>query len=78
MIKIGITYLYTICRFGYPPQIEDDFQALEEISQMGFGYLEMESLGPEHGRQVWEHRGELKKRLDDLGIHVHNRFGHYN
>ncbi len=75
MVKISITYLYTILKYGYPPRIQDDFQALEEIGQMGFRYLEMESLGPEHGRQVWEHRDELKKRLDDLDIHVHNFCG---
>ena len=75
MMKVSITYLYTIFKYGYPPRIQDDFQALEEISRMGFRYLEMESLGPEHGEQVWQHRDELKKRLDDLDIHVHNFCG---
>lgn len=71
-MRISITYLYTIFRYGYPPRIEDDFKALAEIEQMGFHFLEMEGLGAEHARAVWNRRKDLKKCLDDHGIHVHN------
>ena len=71
-MKISITYLYTIYKYGYPPKIEDDFKALADIEQLGFHYLEMESLGPEHGEQVWRRRADLKKCLEDHRIHVHN------
>lgn len=75
MMKVGITYLYTIFRYGYPPTIEDEFKALTDIEAMGFHFLEMESLGQEHGDAVWARRWELKQRLDDHGIHVHNFCG---
>jgi sugar phosphate isomerase/epimerase len=74
-MRLSITYLYTIVTYGYPPRLEDEYRAFADIQKMGFRYLEMESLGPEHGRAVWEHREELKKRLDDNGIHVHNFCG---
>jgi len=72
MIRIGITYLYTILTYGYPPKIEDDFKALADIEEMGFHYLEMEALGEEHARSLWDRRREFKKRLGDHGVHVHN------
>jgi sugar phosphate isomerase/epimerase len=71
-MRVGITYLFTILRYGYPPRIEDDFRALADIERMGFHYLEMEGLGVEHTRQVWNRRIEFKKALDGHGIHVHN------
>jgi sugar phosphate isomerase/epimerase len=71
-MKIGITYLYTILTYGYPPRIEDDFKALADIEQMGFHYLEMEALGEKHALSLWDRRTEFKKRLDDHGVHVHN------
>ena len=74
-MKLSITYLYTIFRYGYPPSIEGDFKAIPEIQQMGFHYLEMEGLGPEHTRQVWQRRHDLRKCLDDHQVHVHNFCG---
>lgn len=71
-MKIGITYLYTICRFGYPPSFEGDLEALKLIHDMGFHYLEMEGLGTEHAQRVWDHRKEFKENLDRYNIHVHN------
>lgn len=71
-MKIGITYLYTISRYGYPPKVTDDFKALAEIEKMGFHFLEMESLGQDHLEGVWKHRQDFRKCLDDHGIHVHN------
>jgi sugar phosphate isomerase/epimerase len=74
-MKLGITYLYTIARYGYPPKPEDDFKALADIEQMGFHNLEMEALGPQHAQAVWDRRHDLKRALDDHCIHVHNFCG---
>ena len=74
-MKIGITYLYTIFRYGYPPNPRDDFKALADIEKMGFHFLEMEGLGRRHAAGVWTHRKDFKRRLDDHGIHVHNFCG---
>ncbi len=72
MMKLSVTYLYTIFRYGYPPAMEDDFRALAEIEKMGFQFLEMEALGGAHAQRVWDNREELRRRLDGHGIHVHN------
>lgn len=72
MLKIGTTYLYTIMKYGYPPKPEDDFRAFEEIAKMGFRFLEMEGLGPEHAENVRKNKDRYKKALAAAGIHVHN------
>lgn len=74
-MKIGITYLYTIFKYGYPPDPRDDFKALADIERLGFRFLEMEGLGRKHAAGVWKHRVEFKKRLADHNIHVHNFCG---
>src|SRR5688572_30201315 len=74
-MRLSITYLYTIFKYGYPPKPADDFKALADIEKMGFHFLEMESLGPEHGAGVWDRRQDFKKALDDHHIHVHNFCG---
>jgi sugar phosphate isomerase/epimerase len=71
-MKISLTYLYTISRYGYPPAFEDDLRALSEIRKLGFHYLEMEGLGPKHLRTVYQNRKQLRKTLNDCGLHVHN------
>lgn len=71
-MKLGITYLLTIMKYGYPPKPGDDFKAFREMRDMGFRYLEMEGLGRAHAATVKEHASEYKKALADNDIHVHN------
>jgi len=71
-MKISVTYLYAIFKYGYPPKPADDFTAIHEIEKMGFHFLEMEGLGLEHTQGVWNHRHELKSCLQDSNVHVHN------
>jgi len=71
-MRISLTYLYTIFRYGYPPKIADDFKALAEIHRLGFRYLEMEGLGPQHLSSVYQNRQQLVKTLQEFGMHVHN------
>jgi sugar phosphate isomerase/epimerase len=72
MIKIGITYLYTISAYGYPPSWEDDLRALGDIKSMGFHYLEMEALGQQHAAQISAHKDDFRRALAANNIHVHN------
>ncbi len=71
-MRIGITYLYAIFRYGYPPSIEDDFRALGEIRDLGFHFIEMEGLGPRKIRALGRQRARLIRFLRESGLHVHN------
>jgi len=74
-MRVSITYLYTILKYGYPPKPSDEFKALADIERMGFHYLEMEGLGPQHTDEVWRRRHEFRKCLRDHDIQVHNFCG---
>lgn len=71
-MRVSITFLYTIFRYGYPPGVEDVFKSLPEIRRLGFHYLEMEGLGAPHLRAMHKRRKDLRKALNDSGLHVHN------
>ena len=71
-MRISITYLYVIYRYGYPHTIADVFRALPEIRKLGFHFVEMEGLGPQHLHAVYNNRNRLLKALNELDLHVHN------
>jgi sugar phosphate isomerase/epimerase len=72
LIKISITYLYTIFRYGYPHGVDDALRSLAEVRKLGFRYVEMEGLGPKLLRDLWVRRRQLLETAAKNGIHVHN------
>lgn len=71
-MKLSVTYLVTILKYGYPPKTEDDLKSLEDLNRMGFHYLEMEGLGKEHAANLKKNLASYKKALADNDIHIHN------
>ena len=71
-MKMAMAYLYTITRYGYPPQEDDDIDAMKRLCGMGFRNLELEGLFREHLLSVWRNRKQRRQLADDLGVHIHN------
>lgn len=71
-MKLSVTYLVTILKYGYPPKPEDDLKSLEYLNKLGFHYLEMEGLGKEHAANLKKNLSAYKQALSDNDIHVHN------
>lgn len=71
-MRISITYLYTIFKYGYPPTVENDFTALSEIRKLGFHYMEMEGLGAKKLLALSKARERLRRALDQNELRVHN------
>ncbi|HEY7098942.1 MAG TPA: sugar phosphate isomerase/epimerase family protein [Terriglobales bacterium] len=71
-MRISISYLYPIFKYGYPHSVDDAIKSLPEIRELGFRFLEMEGLGQHNLREVYERRSEIKRVLDNCGLHVHN------
>ena len=63
-MKLGVTYLITILKCGYPPKPEDDLKTLEYLNKLGFHYLEMEGLGREHGERLKHNLIEAINRFE--------------
>lgn len=71
-MKISCCWLFAISKYGYPPSLPDTHRALEEMEALGFKHVELEGVGEENLRAVYEARKELKKRCEDLGLTVVN------
>lgn len=71
-MRISITFLYTIFRYGYPPSVDGVLKSLGEIRKMGFRFLEMEGLGAAHIKAMHARRNEVRAALQDSGVHCHN------
>jgi sugar phosphate isomerase/epimerase len=71
-MRIGICWLYAISKYGYPPSLADTFKVIREMADLGFKYIELEGVGEENLREIYEKRRELKSLCDDLGLVVHN------
>jgi sugar phosphate isomerase/epimerase len=64
--------LFAISKYGYPPSLADTHRALEEMETLGFKHVELEGVGEDNLRAVYDARDELKKRCEDLGLAVVN------
>lgn len=71
-MRIGITYLYTIFRYGYPHTLEDALKSIPEIRKLGFRFLEMEGLGARMLKSIYDNQARVVDVLGENGVHVHN------
>jgi len=71
-MNIACGWLYALNRFGYPPGYEDTLHGISRAADMGFRALEMEGIGEENLKMLWDHRRELRERIDSLGLTVAN------
>ncbi len=71
-MRIGLTYLYAIFRYGYPHGLEEALHSILEVRRLGFRFLEMEGLGRELLHDLYDKRQELLRVTRDAGVHVHN------
>ncbi|HLJ17238.1 MAG TPA: sugar phosphate isomerase/epimerase family protein [Bryobacteraceae bacterium] len=71
-MRISITYLYTILKYGYPHSVDDALRGLPEMRRLGFRFIEMEGLGKQNLAEFYQRRREIRQALDDCGLHVHN------
>jgi sugar phosphate isomerase/epimerase len=71
-VKISCCFLYAICKYGYPPTIEQTLKVIGEMANMGFSYIELEGVGEKNLREVWEKRHRLKERCQQVGVRVVN------
>jgi len=71
-MKISCCWLFAISKYGYPPTLPNTHRALEEMEALGFKHVELEGVGEENLRAVYDARQEHKKRCEDLGLTIVN------
>ncbi|MCS7223688.1 MAG: sugar phosphate isomerase/epimerase [Armatimonadetes bacterium] len=72
MVQVGCCWLYAISRYGYPPSLSDTFQALKDMARLGFRFAELEGVGEDNLKVVYQNRHPIKNLADDLGIRIVN------
>jgi sugar phosphate isomerase/epimerase len=64
--------MYAIGKYGFPPKINNMIKAIKEMAEMGFRYIELEGLGYENIKSVYENREILKKECLQNNVEVVN------
>lgn len=67
---ITCAFLYTITRYGYPPEAKNMSRYLHEMADLGFRSVEIEGIGEEHLKTVYRNRYEIKKTLEERGLQL--------
>ena len=65
---ITCAFLYSITRYGYPPDAEHMVTYVHEMADLGFQSIELEGIGEAHLKTVYKHRKEIKQALEDRGV----------
>jgi sugar phosphate isomerase/epimerase len=69
-MKISCAYLYIISRYGYPPPVEDTIDHIKEMAELGFSALELEAIGKENIKYLFENKEVVKDALTQYGCSV--------
>jgi sugar phosphate isomerase/epimerase len=71
-MKISCCWMYAIGKYGFPPKINNTIKAIREMAEMGFRYIELEGLGYENLKSVYENRKILKEECLQDNVEVVN------
>lgn len=71
-MKLACGWLYALNTYGYPPTWKDTLTAIAEARGLGFDAFEMEAIGEDNLHQLYAHRNELRRHIDDQGLRLVN------
>jgi sugar phosphate isomerase/epimerase len=62
--KITCAYLYTISKYGYPPDISRTGLHIKEMAEKGFRSIELEGIGRQNIEYLYQHKEEVADQLN--------------
>jgi len=71
-MKIACGWLYILNQYGYPPSFEDTLKGISKAAEWGFEAFEMEGIGEDNLKMLYERRRELRDHIDSLGLTLVN------
>lgn len=71
-MKIVCCWLFAINKYGFPPNMEHTLQAIQEMGDMGFQYIELEGVGFDNLQAVIDHREQIKDALQNAKLKLAN------
>jgi sugar phosphate isomerase/epimerase len=71
-MKIVCCWLFAIDKYGFPPSLEHTLQAIQEMGDLGFQYIELEGVGFDNLQTVIDHREQIKATLQKAKVKLVN------
>jgi len=71
-MKISCCWMYAIGKYGFPPNLEQMLQAIQEMADLGFEHIELEGVGFQNLQEVVDNRERLKQACQRAGVQVAN------
>jgi sugar phosphate isomerase/epimerase len=71
-MKVTGCWMYVIDKYGFPPKLEDMFQGIRELKDLGFEYIELEGVGSENLLEVVHHKRDFLELFESLGVRISN------
>ncbi len=71
-MKIVCCWMYAIDKYGFPPSIKHMLQAIQEVGELGFDYIELEGVGFNNLQTVIDHRTQIKQSLQTAKVELAN------
>jgi len=71
-LKIRPGYIFIECKYSYPPSSEELKKALKDWADLGFEYIELEGVTPEHIAESNDNKRYIKNLCQDLGLTISN------
>jgi len=62
--------MYAIGKYGFPPTLDETLQAIQDMADMGFDYIELEGLGADNLREVIDNPERIKLDCQQAGVRV--------
>jgi sugar phosphate isomerase/epimerase len=69
-VKISCCWMYAIGKYGFPPSLDQMLQAVQDMADLGFEYIELEGVGFENLRAVIDNRERIKQACQRAGVQV--------
>jgi sugar phosphate isomerase/epimerase len=66
--KLVCAYLYTISKYGYPPEAEGTLRYIDEMHSLGFQNIELEGIREEHLLKIYGMRNAIRSKLSYLDL----------
>ncbi len=71
-MKITCAWMYAISQYGFPPKFTDVLNAIHDMKEMGFEYVELEGIGFENMEEVVSRTADIQLVLQHEGVAISN------
>jgi len=75
LVVINLAWLYAITKYGYPPSLNNIFNAFEDASRLGFRYIEVEAYKYRNLLEIENNREEILEKAESLDLKIVNFAG---